>query len=141
MNRNIERSYPYAAAVAAAAGYYYGGFSFPKGQDVLSASITIGAIFTGFLATSKSLAISIDTPAMNELRKTRFFDLMVQYLREAIYASLLLGAFGIAGFFHDPQSPPRWYGVVWILLIISTFLTFARVTNAFLVIIQFRKNG
>ncbi len=141
MNRNVERSYPYAAAVTAAVGCYYGGLNFPKGQDVLSASITIGAIFTGFLATSKSLAISIDTPAMNELRKTRFFDLMVQYLREAIYASLLLGAFGIAGFFHDPQSPPRWYGVVWVLLIVSTFLTFIRVTNAFLELIQSRKKG
>ena len=141
MKRTIERSSPYAGAVAAAAGYYYGGFSFPKGQDILSASITIGAIFTGFLATSKSLIISIDTPAMTELRKTRFFDLMMQYLREALYASLLLGSFGIAGFFYDHQSPPRWYGVVWIFLIISTFLTFIRVTNAFLELIQSRKKG
>jgi hypothetical protein len=126
-------------AVVAAAVHYYGRFSFPKGQDVLSASITIGAIFTGFLATSKSLAISIDTQAMNEVRESKFFDLLVQYLREAIYSSLCLVGFGIAGFFNDPESPPRWYGVVWIFLIITTFLTFIRVTNAFLELIQVRR--
>lgn len=141
MNRKLERSYPYVAAAAAACGYYFGEFAFPKGQDVLSATITIGAIFTGFLATSKSLAISIDTPAMTELRQTKFFDLLVQYLREAIHVSLLLGAFGILGFFYDSTNPPRWYGVTWITLLVSTFLTFFRVTNAFLELIQARKKG
>lgn len=138
MNRKIERIYPYAAATISAFGFYYFKLDFPKGQDILSATITIGAIFTGFLATSKSLVISIDTPAMNKLRETSFFPLLIQYLREALYTSLLLGAFGILGFFTDSSCPPKLYGIIWTILIVATFLTFYRVTSAFLDLIKIK---
>jgi len=88
MRRKTERTYPYLLAILAALIFWLARFSFPQGQDILSASITVGAVFTGFLATLKSIVISLQGSKIESLRKTKFFPLLLCYLREAIWMSL-----------------------------------------------------
>lgn len=138
--RFFERSYPYLFGVLAACVYAWYSFPFPKGEEILSSSITVAAIFTGFLATTKSLVISIESAPMKELRKTRFLNLLVSYLREAIYSSLFMGLVGMLGFFQDAHNQPKWYGIMWTGSLVITLLTFTRVTNSLLKIIEMRKD-
>lgn len=140
MNRYVERIYPYVGAIAATGAILHWNISFPKGHEILSATITIGAILTGFLATTKSLVVSIDSENMKILRSTKFFGLLVSYLREAIYTSLLLSVVGMIGFFFDTNNPHQHMCAIWIFLVVSTLLTFLRVTNGLLSLIESEGN-
>lgn len=140
MKTFYERYYPYLFAVLAGVAYAVFSPAFPKGDEILSSSITVAAIFTGFLATTKSMAISLDTPAMVRLRSTQYFDLLIRYLKEAINVSLLSVVVGVGGFFFDASSPrPLWYGALWSFFMVSTFFTFTRVTNALLKLMALRR--
>jgi len=136
MPRYLERSYPYLIPLIAAAVFWRAHFSYPTGQDILSASITMGAIFTGFLATLKSIVISLQSPRIENLRKTKFFGLLLSYLQEAIWLSLLFCACCLSGFFYDPLHPPSWFGVLWVFLACATLLTFHRVSSILIALIR-----
>ncbi len=141
MNRTTERLYPYATALAAAAAYWRLTPRFPVGEGILAASITLGAIFVGFLATVMSIVLTIQSAKIEELRKTRFFGLMIDYLQEAIWSALVYCAICLIGFFllSSPpanSTPPTWFCVAWVFLSLSTFLTFLRITRALLCLIS-----
>lgn len=136
MPRYIERSYPYILPLLVAAAFWRAHLSFPVGQDILSASITMGAIFTGFLATLKSIVISLQSPKIENLRKTKFFGLLLSYLQEAIWLSLLFCACCLSGFFYDPAHPPQWFGVLWAFFVSATLLTFHRVSSILIALIR-----
>lgn len=135
MNRTTERLYPYALSLFAMGLYHYKAGRFPVGEGILGASITIGAIFVGFLATVMSIVLTIQSAKIKELRATFFFGLMVRYLQEAIWVSLAYCAISLCGFFILTQPPgplPFWFRNTWVLLSCCTFLTFFRITQALL---------
>lgn len=136
MPRYLERSYPYVSALIVAVTFWCCTVSFPAGQDILSASITMGAVFTGFLATLKSIVISLQSRKIEELRKTKFFSLLLSYLQEAIWSSLLFCLCCLCGFFYDPVHPPVFFGVVWSCLAFATLLTFQRVSAILIKVIR-----
>lgn len=130
MSRAFERIYPYLFGLLATGLFWHFNVSFPKGQDILSASITLGAVFIGFLATSESIVISLQSPKMAEFKATKFFRLCLQYLREGIWTALIYCAVSLTGFFYKIDTPPPWFGPVWIFLCVSTLLTFQRVSSS-----------
>ena len=135
MNRTTERIYPYALSISAAGIFHYSKAGFPTGEGVLSASITIGAIFVGFLATVMSIVLTIQSARIEELRATKFFGLMIGYLQEAIWGSLAFCALSLFGYFLLSQPPkplPFWFQDAWLLFSSATFLTFFRITRALL---------
>lgn len=136
MSRTFERIYPYLFAVLTAALFWYFKIKFPTGQDILAATITLGAVFTGFLATLKSMILSLQGSRIRRFKATKFFPLLMQYLREAIWSSLIFCGLGLLGFFYDPQSPPKWYGIFWVLIGTSCLITFQRVSHALVKLIQ-----
>ena len=136
MPRIFERIYPYAVAVGLAIGFWCAHLSFPKGQDILSASITLGAVFTGFLATLNSMVIGLQGPRIKRFKSTKFFLLLLQYLKEAIWLSLIFCALCLGGFFYDAENPPRWFGAIWVLFGVATLLTFQRVSHVLVQLIQ-----
>jgi hypothetical protein len=136
MSRNAERIYPYGAAIVLAVLFWGTHLSFPVGQDILSASITLGAVFTGFLATLNSMVIGLQGPRMRRFKNTKFFLLLLVYLKEAIWSSLAFCALSLGGFFYDPTKPPSWFGIVWVLLGVTTILTFQRASSVLVRLIQ-----
>ena len=129
MKRFVEQVAPYGMSLVLVVAYIHFGLQFPKCRDVLSASITLGAVFTGFLATLKSIVISVNSPAIQHLRTLKFWGLLLGYLQQAIWSSLTLCVISMAGFFYDPQNPPVWFGIAWVFVISAAIFTFLRVSN------------
>jgi len=136
MRRKFERIYPYVFALLAAVIFWRAHILFPTGRDILSASITMGAIFTGFLATLESMVVSLQHPKIEHLRKTKFFSLLLSYLQEAIWISLVYCGWSLLGFFYDSLNPPIWYGPIWIAISCATLLTFYRVSSILIALIR-----
>lgn len=134
MNIYIEKAYPYAIAIAASYSWFKYDMVFPTGNDVLSASLTIGAILTGFLATAKTLLMTLDTPVMNRIRSTTYARDLASYLGESIWLCFGFCVFAMFGYFCDTAS--NWYGTVWMFIAIAAALAFIRVTAIMLKIIK-----
>lgn len=139
MKRLVEQLLPYFLSIALVAAYFFSGIEFPKCRDVLSASITLGAVFTGFLATLKSIIISVNSPAIDHLRTLRFWGVLLSYLQQAIWASLGLCIISMIGFFLDPLTPPKLFGILWVFLASAAIFTFLRVSN--LIMKMLRNSG
>ncbi len=132
--RSIERSYPYVVAgLISALVHWLWQIPFPKGHDLLSASITIGAVFTGFLATLKSIVMSVQAPSFEKIRQVKpFFDLLLNYLQESIWMSLGYCFWCLMGYFVAKETTdaiPAWFACGWVFLTIATLLTFQRVSR------------
>lgn len=126
MNLDWERVYPYlAGALAALAWWIFTPEFHADKSDVLSASLTIGSILTGFLATSKAILLSLnDTKIMQDLRRSKYIKDLVSYLAQAILFSFGYAVVSLVGFFLN-GSPVYW--VVWIATGVVAALTFIRV--------------
>jgi hypothetical protein len=136
MSRWLERLYPFLVPLSLAYSFWRMKIPFPQGQDVLSASITMGAVFTGFLATLKTIVISLQSPRIELLRQTKFFSLLITYLQEAVWMSLIFCMWGLGGFFYDQTKPPTWFGAVWVFCAAATILTFLRVSSILVSLIK-----
>lgn len=94
MGERVEAWYPaiVAAAVAAAFWHYLSDYSLPETtKDLLGAVISLAAISIGFLATVKSLLVSLaGRPDVAWLIKGEFYDRFHRYVFQAIYASFVI---------------------------------------------------
>lgn len=133
----LEKIAPYLLAISAAMLWWKAGISLPKGEGVLGSSLTIGAILTGFLATSKSIVMGLDSSVMSRIRKTRYWDTLVSYLGQAIWLSLSFSAVSITGYFVPENSIwHQWYGILWVFFAVAMGGAFVRVTNIMLRILE-----
>lgn len=144
MNRKLlDRCFPYFIAVFVACGAFVlfkkSVITFPSGQDILSATITIGSIFSGFLATAMSMVVSIDNPMMNRIRSSKYYHDLISQLKEALFSAIAACVIGLMGFFYDPLSPPLWFAVMWMFVTPIMLLTFLRFTRVMIVIIKASK--
>lgn len=134
MNIYFEKTYPYIAASVAGAVWFHFKGCFPTGNDILSASLTIGAILTGFLATAKTLLMTLDTPVMTRIRETTYAKDLASYLGEAIWLCFAFCILAMIGYFVKTSSV--WFGVAWMFIAISGAFAFIRVTTIMLKIIK-----
>lgn len=133
-----EQVYPYAIGSCAAAAWWYLGISMPKGSlpDLLSAALTLGAILTGFLATSKTILFGMKSSLlMRQLRKAGYATTLMSYLGQGIWISFLFSILCLAGFFV-PESFCETFGVVWIFLGVTAAAAFYRVTKIILLLLK-----
>ncbi len=126
MNLDWERIYPYLAGVLAALAWWMFTPEFHANKsEVLSASLTVGSILTGFLATSKAILLSLgDTHIMRELRSSKYLKDLVSYLAQAILFSFGYAVVSLIGFFLNGNDV---YWVVWTATGVVAALTFIRV--------------
>ena len=80
-------------------------------QFLLGASITSGAVFTSFLATSLSFLLGVDTPVARRVRETKYNDLLLIYYREAIFGSLAFCLLSLLGYFIRQHN--GFYFYIW----------------------------
>lgn len=135
MGLRWERSYPYVGGAVAFAGWWYACPSFPADvQPVLGASLTLSAILTGFLATSKAILMSLHGSTMAKgLRESGYIDDLVSYLAQAIWLAFGFSVLSLVGFFSRPQP---YFGALWFAIGVLTGLAFIRVTVIFLKILH-----
>lgn len=130
----LERLSPYILAVAGSFFWWKLGMALPAGDAILSSSLTLGAIITGFLATAKAIVMTLDSPIMQKIRQTTYANDLVSYLSQAIWLSFSFCIVSIVGFFVSTQQ--MWFGLMWIFVGLASAGAFIRVTNIMLKIIR-----
>ena len=97
-----EKFYPFVVAAGAGAGSCALSLDMePNASQLLTATVTFGAVASGFVGTSLSILISLDTPVMQKIRASRYRQVLQGYLGWALLAGIALALTGIAGFFLD----------------------------------------
>jgi hypothetical protein len=130
----LEKYAPYILAFECAFIWVSFGMNLPQENDILSASLTLGAILTGFMATSKAILMTLDSPIMHRLRDTEYINDVVLYLSQAIWLSFSFCIISLVGFFVDKGS--MFYGTIWVLIGVASAGAFIRVTEIMLKIIK-----
>lgn len=130
----LEKVAPYLLALSGDLLWWRVGLAFPPGDDLLSSSLTLGAIITGFLATAKAILMTLDSPVMQRIRETNYVNDLVSYLGQAIWLSFGFCAVSIVGFFSVRSE--LWYGLLWVFFGLASAASFVRVTNIMLKIIK-----
>jgi len=136
MRLYFERWYPVSGAVLAGVVWYFLKFQLPTDEhEILNASLTLGAILTGFMSTAMTLLVSLHgSEVLKQLKDAGYITDLLRYLGEAIWFSFAFSAISIIGLFVDR---PNWYGIVWIVFAIGSGLSFIRVTRITLKVIEF----
>lgn len=110
----VERSYPAIFGVLAGAGYYlvFKDRALPSSfNELMAAVISVAAIAVGFLATAKSILISIEnTEIIKKMKGVKYYDHLLDYMMFATWTSFILAALSIfflmTGWFNKPPSNP-----------------------------------
>ena len=134
MSLFLEKFAPYILAITGALLWWRLKITLPSGDAILSSSLTIGAILTGFLATAKAVLLSLNSPIMDRIRETGYINDLVSYLSQAIWLSFGYCCLAIMGFFVDTSSV--FYGITWFALGLGAGGAFIRVVNIMLKILR-----
>lgn len=123
-----ERYGPYLFALAVCVVTWKHPLQIPKEYhaDVIGSALSMAAIFLGFMATSLSILISIkESPVADALRTNGSMGLLVSYLRQAIFWTLL---WLISSFLLYFQQPGLLLSL-WSALACLALLCFLRVVH------------
>lgn len=107
-----EQCYPFALAVVSAVICWWLGFDFADVPlQLLSATVTFGAIASGFVGTSLAILTSLDTPVMRKIRRTPYVRILRWYLGWALTSGTVLSCVSILGLFLHATS--SWFAMAW----------------------------
>lgn len=143
MNKLLfERWYPTVIAGVAAYFWFKYNINIPEDSGFLGSSLTIGAILTGFMATSKAILMTLDSPIMQRIRGTDYLDDLVSYLKSALWFSFGFSLLCLSGYFipSGNEIVVKWFGVFWFFTGVAAALSFIRITNIILKILSYNKN-
>lgn len=130
----FEKVYPYLLGLIASAIWFRLEGTFPTGDSLLSATLTVSGIFVGFLATSKAILISMSSPIIDELKRSGYIEELVSYIGQAIWVNLLFCSLNVTGYFVSTQA--GWYSLSWIGVSVCALTAFIRVTHIMLKIFK-----
>ena len=135
-----ERLFPFIVAIVAGAACYCLGLEMKaNASPLLSATVTFGAVASGFVGTSLSILTSLDTPAMQEIRATTYLVILRKYLGWALAAGIALSVTGLLGLFLDLSHAP-WFGAAWCLVLAFCISCLWRLGKMMLLVFSDRKN-
>lgn len=142
MNIWVEKSYPFIFASAAAFAWWHFSPSFPRDEkEFLGAAISVGSIFTGFIATAKAILAALPNESViGRLRESGYIKDLASYLTQALYGCLAFSVYGMAGFFLLEEKSPslgKYYAIIWIFLAIFSLSSFHRVASLLIKIISY----
>lgn len=130
----LEKIAPYVLAVVAVIAWHAFDVKLPAGNEFLSASMTLGAILTGFLATAKAILMSFNSDIMNRIMETDYKNDLVSYLSQAIWLSFAFCITSLFGFFLERDD--LFFELAWVFFGVGAGGCFIRVTNIMLKIIK-----
>lgn len=133
-----ERYYPYFWGVVACAAVLWidhKGYSISYSENMLASLVSLGGIFAGFLATVKTLLLTMSGPVQKRLSESGYIDDLLRYLREGIYGSLLLCILAMIGFANAIKFPAIHAAVLFGALCFSLLALYriTRISTALLV--------
>ncbi|WP_018132705.1 hypothetical protein [Effusibacillus pohliae] len=145
MKYRTERSYPLTVSFffGAVCFFVLWFFQIPTSElikDVLAATVNLGAISVGFLATALTLFYALaEKEIVKTLKHTKrpnqsksVYDEILRYMVNAIVVALILTLFCIGGiFFAETQSKILFYVItsVWLFLLMYAALSLFRVIS------------
>jgi hypothetical protein len=132
--RHVERGYPYFLAGLGGVIWWALGVCFPVNQLILVGSLTIAAVLTGFLSTALAMLIGLNSPVMQQLRRTSFIGLLAAYVREAMIGNVLFGSIALSGLFQEQHG--LLFGTLWISALLLAVLCFVRILDILIGLLQ-----
>lgn len=146
MGELTEKLYPLVLGALAALGYFLLLRHEPipdTGKDLLGAVINLAAIAIGFLATIKSLLISIENrPDVTWLKSGQFYSRFHRYVFHAIHGSFIVAIVSSIYLllFGRLQASPwaSWAVTCYVALVVFTAAAYFRVVTVFGLMLQAR---
>lgn len=136
---SFERWAPVLISAAVFAAALKAGFALPPEgkKEILSAAISVGAIFAGFLGTAKAILMALPSTGLPaRLRSSGYMDDLARYMAEALAGSLLLCVVSIAGLFPLEVAAPCLFGGIWASVSAYSVVSFWRVSRIMLSILK-----
>ena len=146
--RIVERWYPLAGGFVVSCVYLsvpqLRQYVFPATLPVLlSAVVTIGGVAVGFLATIKSILLTIDDkPIMGRIKDGGLYIQIVDYLRAAFFWSFALTILSAFALFIDYQKLSEWSAAhaagtaAWLWVATSAGLSYYRVSSIWYTVLK-----
>ncbi len=136
-----EKIYPFVFAIAAAIAWNHFSPSFPRDEkEFLGAAISVGSIFTGFIATAKAILAALPTDSViAKLKTSGYIKELASYLTQALYGCLAFSVYGMIGFFLLEEKAPslsKHYAIGWIFFATFSLFAFHRVAKVLIAIIS-----
>lgn len=133
MSQVVERWWPYVLAALALAVWFWGlQAPFPSPSDaLLGASGGASAVLVGFLATAKTVILSVsNAEVFKRLKAGKFHGLIFNYLFESITIGMVFLLVSMVGFFvdRDPVAP-LWFAATWVGSGSLALFLFGRITH------------
>ena len=137
MSLTFERYYPWIFSVAAFLFVWLAEPPMPKSpSDLMAASISLGAIFAGFLATAQAILMAMpESGLLSQMRNSGYRPIFGRYFAQPVEVCLLVLLLIRLGFLdlNAPWLSCFWYA--WIFVGIASLSCFWRVTHVMLVIL------
>ena len=135
-----ERLYPFLIAGASGAASWCQDLRMEQNApQLLSTTVTFGAIASGFVGTSLSILTSLETPVMRKIRATPYLGMLRGYLGWALVAGIVLSLTGIVGLFMDIGSNP-FFVSVWCTALVFCICCLCRLGGMMLKVFGHREN-
>lgn len=140
---SLERSLPAGLGVIAMIASVTLGLALPDDakREILTATISVGAILAGFLGTTKAILMSLPPSGLpSKLRSSGYMTDLARYLAEALLGAMALCAVSIVGLFPVESLYPVIFCAVWAGLSVYALTGFWRVSRIMLSILQLDPN-
>jgi hypothetical protein len=134
-----EKRYPAIISVAAAAGYYYLYHRLalaPPPRDLMAVVVSVSAISIGFVATAKSILLTIqERTVIKYFKDSDRYRTLVDYFMSAIYWSFLAAGLSTIALMFD-LSKANWWAcriasTLWIFFVVGATCSYIRVLTIF----------
>lgn len=136
----VDRFYPFGLALAA--GLLSWVWEWAIGEDqalLLSASITFGAIVSGFVGTSLSILTSLSTRVMDRIRGTSYIYDLRSDMGWALFAGMVVCCVSMAGMLFEFYSSAI-YTAFWISAMMLCLACLYRLSKLMLLIFTDHEN-
>ncbi len=112
-----ERYYPLVCAGIAALVCWGFDLDLPPvtPERLLSATVTFGAIASGFVGTSLSILTALGTRVMRKIRKTEYLHVVRGYLGWALASGIILSCVSMGGMWLGVAG---WFTMVWCAVLV-----------------------
>lgn len=140
MTRKAERCYPEIggafSALALGVLLWLGWVDIPgTAKDLLQAVLNVSAIAIGFLATAKSILVSLEgKEAIDRVKEFGNYDTLLEYMASAINVSFVVAIVSAFGLLCDFSEPRPWHlplAVTWVFFAVMGTLSCHRIIGLF----------
>jgi hypothetical protein len=103
----VERKYPLVLGIVAAVVifvFYRRGYTNHDMAQILGTVLTVGSIGAGFVATAKSILLTLSGRTVRRLKVAGYYSILVEYMIHATRWCLILSAVSLAGCFIDMKA-------------------------------------